>query len=178
MISLLSPCLALKANCCMHQRFYLSLYLITSFFLYSSVCCVLILKLNNWIYGTYNYQMFCLKYRHLLLSSDMSITCSSWSSHRKTDDEREFLVKWKDLSYDECTWEVETDISTFRPEIERYEMILSRRSKKFSNKSRNAIRDSKELKQKHKEFQHCDCSPEFISGDAMYLYNVDIMFLI
>ncbi|XP_009398541.2 CHD3-type chromatin-remodeling factor PICKLE [Musa acuminata AAA Group] len=93
-------------------------------------------------------------------------------SSRKTDDEREFLVKWKDLSYDECTWEVETDISTFRPEIERYEMILSRRSKKFSNKSRNAIRDSKELKQKHKEFQHCDCSPEFISG-TLHAYQLE-----
>ncbi|URD94467.1 CHD3-type chromatin-remodeling factor [Musa troglodytarum] len=93
-------------------------------------------------------------------------------SSRKTDDEREFLVKWKDLSYDECTWEVETDISTFRPEIERYEMILSRRSKKFSNKSRNVIRDSKELKQKHKEFQHCDCSPEFLSG-TLHAYQLE-----
>ncbi|WOK99443.1 CHD3-type chromatin-remodeling factor PICKLE [Canna indica] len=83
---------------------------------------------------------------------------------RKTEDERQFFVKWKELSYEECTWELESDISTFRPEIERYEKIHSRGSKKSSSKNKIANRDQKELKQKQKEFQQYDCTPEFLSG--------------
>ncbi|KAG0499918.1 hypothetical protein HPP92_004609 [Vanilla planifolia] len=38
---------------------------------------------------------------------------------RKTGDEREYFVKWKELPYDECSWEVESDISIFQMQIEK-----------------------------------------------------------
>ncbi|XP_074567339.1 CHD3-type chromatin-remodeling factor PICKLE [Curcuma longa] len=82
---------------------------------------------------------------------------------RNTGDEREYFVKWKELAYDECTWEVESDISTFMPEIKRYEMIQSRRPKKSRSKSKG-LNHNLELKQKQKEFQQYDASPEFLSG--------------
>ncbi|KAG6537882.1 hypothetical protein ZIOFF_002985 [Zingiber officinale] len=82
---------------------------------------------------------------------------------RNTGDEREYFVKWKELAYDECTWEVGSDISTFKPDIERYEMIQSRRPKKSRSKSKS-LNPNLELKQKQKDFQQYDATPEFLSG--------------
>lgn len=92
---------------------------------------------------------------------------------RNNGDEREYFVKWKELAYDECTWEVESDISAFQPQIERFEMIQSRGRKKSSTKSRNASRDSKELKHKQKEFQQFEHSPDFLSGGTLHPYQLE-----
>jgi hypothetical protein len=60
---------------------------------------------------------------------------------RGDDDEKEYLVKWEELSYDECYWEFsydecywefESDISAFQPEIERFNKIQSRRNQLLS----------------------------------------------
>lgn len=63
-------------------------------------------------------------------------------------------MKWKELPYDECTWEVESDISAFQSQIERFNMIQSRRHKKPPIKSKNGNRDTLSYEQ----------SPEFLSG--------------
>ncbi|KAJ4952799.1 hypothetical protein NE237_029631 [Protea cynaroides] len=93
---------------------------------------------------------------------------------RENGSEREYLVKWKELSYDECYWELDSDISTFKPEIERFNRIQSRRLRSYSNKQKNSNRDMKESKKKQKEFQHYEHSPEFLSGGgSLHPYQLE-----
>ncbi|KAH7688333.1 DNA helicase protein [Dioscorea alata] len=91
---------------------------------------------------------------------------------RKIGEEREYFVKWKELSYDECYWENESDISAFKPEIERFNMIQSRGRKKLSNKNKVSNRDSNELKHNQKEFQQYEQTPQFLSG-ALHPYQLE-----
>ena len=94
---------------------------------------------------------------------------------RKRGDEREYFVKWKELGYEYCSWEAESDISAFQFQIGRFKVIQSRRRKRSLGKTKNinwdpkdskqnANRDSKDLKNKQKEFQHYDEIPAFLSG--------------
>ncbi|XP_020591583.1 CHD3-type chromatin-remodeling factor PICKLE-like [Phalaenopsis equestris] len=92
---------------------------------------------------------------------------------RKVGDDREYFVKWKELPYDECTWEVESDISTFRPQIERFKMIQSRGAKMIRTKNKNFSSDSKDHKPKLKEFQQFEESPEFLSGGTLHPYQLE-----
>ncbi|XP_072989353.1 CHD3-type chromatin-remodeling factor PICKLE isoform X2 [Typha latifolia] len=82
---------------------------------------------------------------------------------RKTGDEREYFVKWKELPYDECTWEVGSDISAFQSQIEKFNTIQSRCHKKSSNKSKNATRDMVTY----------DQSPKFLSGGTLHAYQLE-----
>ncbi|PON99206.1 histone H3-K9 methyltransferase [Trema orientale] len=91
---------------------------------------------------------------------------------RGGDDEKEYLVKWKELSYDECYWEFESDISAFQPEIEKFNRIQSR-CKQSSNKHKHNIKDAAELKKKQKEFQQFEHSPDFISGGTLHPYQLE-----
>ena len=68
-------------------------------------------------------------------------------------------MKWKELSYEECTWENESDISVFQPQIERYHEIISRRKKSDKSKSAN------------REMRHVDRTPEFLSGGMLLNMN-------
>lgn len=77
---------------------------------------------------------------------------------------KEYLVKWKELSYDECYWEFESDVSSFQPEIEKFKRIRSRYLKLASSKKKRSSRDAEELNTKQKEFQQYEKSPEFLSG--------------
>jgi len=88
--------------------------------------------------------------------------------YRGDDDEREYLVKWKELPYDECYWEFESDISAFQPEIERFNRFRSRSSKFSSSKHKQSVKDDTELKKQQKEFQHYEHSPEFLSGGMLF----------
>ncbi|KAK2398961.1 protein CHROMATIN REMODELING [Trifolium repens] len=92
---------------------------------------------------------------------------------RGDGDEREYLVKWKELPYDESNWELESDISKFQAEIERFNLFQSR-SRKFSygKQKRNANNDAKSTKQQ-KEFQQYECSPEFLSGGTLHPYQLE-----
>ncbi|KAL2346668.1 hypothetical protein Fmac_000668 [Flemingia macrophylla] len=92
---------------------------------------------------------------------------------RGDDDEREYLVKWKELPYDECYWEFESDISAFQPEIERFNRFRSRSSKFSSIKQKNTVKDDTELKKQQKEFQHYERSPEFLSGGTLHPYQLE-----
>ncbi|KAL9230296.1 hypothetical protein vseg_005669 [Gypsophila vaccaria] len=87
------------------------------------------------------------------------------------DDEKEYLVKWKELPYDECYWEFEADISAFQTEIERFSRIQSRRRR--PSKLKNVPDDPLEFNKKHKEFQQCEHSPAFLSGGSLHPYQLE-----
>lgn len=78
-------------------------------------------------------------------------------------------MKYKELSYDECYWESESDISTFQNEIQRFKDINSRtrRGNKDVDHRRNP-----------KDFQQFDHSPEFLKGilDSHMRYLVRILY--
>ncbi|KAG2604632.1 hypothetical protein PVAP13_4NG114681 [Panicum virgatum] len=82
------------------------------------------------------------------------------SSRKSSTGEWEYYVKWKELTYDECTWENESDISAFQPQIERFNDIQSRR-KKSGGKS--ATRESRHFKE----------SPTFPSGGTLHPYQLE-----
>jgi hypothetical protein len=67
-------------------------------------------------------------------------------------------VKWKELSYEECTWESESDILAFRTEIERFQEIQSRR-KNSGDKGKSVTREARTFKD----------SPKFLSGGMQIL---------
>ncbi|XXG40563.1 hypothetical protein AAC387_Pa01g1247 [Persea americana] len=91
---------------------------------------------------------------------------------RKTDGEREYLVKWKELPYDECYWELGSDISAFLSQIERFNQIQSR-AHKSSVKKKSFDCDVKESKTKQKEFQQYEHSPGFLSGGTLHPYQLE-----
>ncbi|XP_054798276.1 CHD3-type chromatin-remodeling factor PICKLE isoform X2 [Prosopis cineraria] len=92
---------------------------------------------------------------------------------RGHDDEKEYLVKWKELSYDECYWESESDISAFQPEIERFTKFHSRSRRSASSKQKSSIKDGAEEKKQQKEFQHYEHSPGFLSGGTLHPYQLE-----
>ncbi|GAV59961.1 SNF2_N domain-containing protein/Helicase_C domain-containing protein/Chromo domain-containing protein/PHD domain-containing protein/DUF1086 domain-containing protein/DUF1087 domain-containing protein/CHDCT2 domain-containing protein [Cephalotus follicularis] len=91
---------------------------------------------------------------------------------RGDNDEKEYLVKYKELPYDECYWEFESDIPACQPEIERFNRIQSRLRKKSSSKLKGNLRDSIDSK-KPKEFQQYEHSPDFISGGSLHPYQLE-----
>ncbi|KAE9588990.1 hypothetical protein Lal_00012672 [Lupinus albus] len=90
----------------------------------------------------------------------------------RDNEEKEYLVKWKELAYDECHWELESDISAFQPEIDRFNRFQSRSRKKPSSKQKGSDNDGAELNQQ-KEFQQCEHSPEFLSGGSLHPYQLE-----
>lgn len=92
---------------------------------------------------------------------------------RGEDDEKEYLVKYKELSYDECYWEYESDISAFQPEIERFIKIQSRSHRLSCNKQKSSPQDVTESTKKPKEFQQYEHSPEFLSGGSLHPYQLE-----
>lgn len=91
---------------------------------------------------------------------------------RGDDDEKKYLVKWKELNYDECYWEFESDLSAFQPQIERFHKIQSRSRKLSSSKPKSTLRDVNDSKKK-KEFQQYEHSPEFLSGGSLHPYQLE-----
>ncbi|XP_052209681.1 CHD3-type chromatin-remodeling factor PICKLE-like [Diospyros lotus] len=92
---------------------------------------------------------------------------------REVDGEKQYFVKWKELSYDECYWESESDISSFQQEIERFNKIQSRRRKLSSSKQKSNSRDAIDSKKKQKEFQHYDHTPDFLTGGSLHPYQLE-----
>ncbi|KAL4022127.1 hypothetical protein IC575_015850 [Cucumis melo] len=92
---------------------------------------------------------------------------------RGNDEEKEYLVKYKELSYDECYWEFESDISAFQPEIDKFHKIQSKSRKQSSNKNKSSHVDIGEVKKKQKEFQQYDSSPQFLSGGTLHPYQLE-----
>ncbi|KAL7165996.1 hypothetical protein ACSBR2_036791 [Camellia fascicularis] len=92
---------------------------------------------------------------------------------RGGDDEKEYFVKWKELPYDECYWEFESDINSFQQEISRFNKIHSKHRKLSSSKQKSNNRDATEPKNKQKEFQQYEHSPEFLSGGSLHPYQLE-----
>ncbi|KAI7989805.1 CHD3-type chromatin-remodeling factor PICKLE [Camellia lanceoleosa] len=92
---------------------------------------------------------------------------------RGDDDEKEYFVKWKELPYDECYWEFESDINSFQQEISRFNKIHSKHRKLSSSKQKSNNRDATEPKNKQKEFQQYEHSPEFLSGGSLHPYQLE-----
>ncbi|CAN8326863.1 unnamed protein product [Cochlearia groenlandica] len=81
---------------------------------------------------------------------------------RGEEDGKKYLVKFKELSYDECCWESESDISTFQNEIQRFKDINSgsRRDKYVENEINR------------KEFKQLDHTPDFLKG-SLHPYQLE-----
>lgn len=92
---------------------------------------------------------------------------------RKNVDECEYFVKWKDLGYDECSWENESDISAFQHQIERFHMILSRKCKKTFCGNKNINQNLEDSVYTHKVFHHYGQTPEFLSGGTLHQYQLE-----
>ncbi|EPS62407.1 hypothetical protein M569_12383, partial [Genlisea aurea] len=91
---------------------------------------------------------------------------------RESEDGKEYFVKWKELSYDECSWESESNIASFRREIENFQRIQSRQGR-TSAAQKNNFFDELDSRKKQKEFQHYDCSPDFLSGGSLHPYQLE-----
>ncbi|KAK7260935.1 hypothetical protein RIF29_27236 [Crotalaria pallida] len=89
------------------------------------------------------------------------------------DEKKEYLVKWKELAYDECHWELESDISAFQPEIDRFKRFQSKSRKRSSSKQKSSDSDGVELKKQQKEFQQYEHSPKFLSGGSLHPYQLE-----
>ncbi|WCJ30367.1 Chromodomain-helicase-DNA-binding protein 5 [Euphorbia peplus] len=89
---------------------------------------------------------------------------------RGEDDEKEYFVKYKELPYDECYWEFESDISAFQPEIEKFHRIQRRRKRSKQKSNPDDIVDSKKSS---KEFQQYEQSPEFLTGGSLHPYQLE-----
>ncbi|CAA2968529.1 CHD3-type chromatin-remodeling factor PICKLE [Olea europaea subsp. europaea] len=92
---------------------------------------------------------------------------------RGAEEEKEYLVKWKDLSYDECYWELESDIASFQKEIEKFKTIQSHCDKISKVKQKISARDATDSKKKLKEFQHYESNPGFLSGGSLHPYQLE-----
>ncbi|XP_017430906.1 CHD3-type chromatin-remodeling factor PICKLE isoform X2 [Vigna angularis] len=80
------------------------------------------------------------------------------------DDKKAYLVKWKELPYDECHWELESDISAFQAEIERFN--------NFQSRTRRVL-DASASENLQKEFLPYESSPEFLSGGSLHPYQLE-----
>ncbi|KAL0739308.1 hypothetical protein Bca4012_015518 [Brassica carinata] len=82
---------------------------------------------------------------------------------REDDGQKKYLVKFKGLSYGECYWESESDISTFQNEIQRFIDVNSgHRRGIYVDHERN-----------HEGFKPInDLTPEFITG-SLHPYHLE-----
>ncbi|XP_047161862.1 CHD3-type chromatin-remodeling factor PICKLE-like [Vigna umbellata] len=80
------------------------------------------------------------------------------------DDKKAYLVKWKELPYDECHWELESDISAFQAEIERFN--------NFQSRTRRVL-DASASENLQKEFLPYESSPQFLSGGSLHPYQLE-----
>lgn len=114
-------------------------------------------EMISWTFPLKNYPMH-------LFSSMVQFQCF------RGDDDKEYLVKWKELSYDECYWEFESDISEFQADIERFNRFQSRSRKLVSNKYPSY---------QQKDFHQYERSPEFLSGGMLScqtFYDNDVLY--
>lgn len=92
---------------------------------------------------------------------------------RGEDDEKEYLVKYKELNYDECYWEFESDISSFKSDIERFKKFQSRSRRPFAGKQKSS---TAETSKNQKDFRRYEHSPEFLSGGTLFCLNIELMY--
>ncbi|XP_059076152.1 CHD3-type chromatin-remodeling factor PICKLE isoform X5 [Cryptomeria japonica] len=92
---------------------------------------------------------------------------------RMTGNVYEYLIKWKDLPYDMCTWEVEKDISAFQDQINKYNVIQARGQFCMFRACNGPVLDSREAKCKIKDFKPYDHTPKFLVGGTLHPYQLE-----
>ncbi|XP_051119947.1 CHD3-type chromatin-remodeling factor PICKLE-like [Andrographis paniculata] len=92
---------------------------------------------------------------------------------REVEEVKEYLVKWKELPYDECSWELESDIASFHKEIEKYNQMQCQSDHGSATKQKIDSPDDLESKKKPKEFQHYESTPEFLCGGSLHPYQLE-----
>lgn len=90
---------------------------------------------------------------------------------RQTSDGKEYLVKWKELGYEDTSWEVEEDIATFQTQIDRFNKIKSRRA--VNPKKRKNQGNEKEVLKKRKDFKALDETPKYLTGGVLHAYQLE-----
>lgn len=88
----------------------------------------------------------------------MSLVCFRC---RHNGDITEYLVKWKELGYDEATWEVEEDVLAFQAEVDKFKEIMSRQALR---KRKGSVLDNKDLKRRRRDFKPFKKTPKFLVG--------------
>ncbi|XP_024544547.1 CHD3-type chromatin-remodeling factor PICKLE [Selaginella moellendorffii] len=91
------------------------------------------------------------------------ITVDRVIDERETENTKEYLVKWKELGYDEATWEVKEDIAQFQSQIDYYEKIAKRGPRKTK---RTAARHQK-------TFTQFETTPDFLSDGVLHPYQLE-----
>lgn len=84
---------------------------------------------------------------------------------RHNGDITEYLVKWKELGYDEATWEVEEDVLAFQSEVDKFKEIMSRQGLR---KRKGSALDNKDLKRRRRDFKPFKKTPKFLVGGIHY----------
>lgn len=92
---------------------------------------------------------------------------------RQTGNIKEYLVKWKELGYEDISWEVEDDISTFQVQIDRFNTIRARGSVRTTKKRKGSVHESKDAKKKHKDFKAFEETPKFLSRGVLHPYQLE-----
>lgn len=84
---------------------------------------------------------------------------------RQSGDIKEYFVKWKDLGYDELSWELDEDITPFQAEIAKYNALLQKGASKALMKRKIAAGlEVKEAKRRRKEIKAFKKTPKFLVG--------------
>lgn len=86
---------------------------------------------------------------------------------RQSSDAKEYLVKWKELGYEDISWEVEEDIATFETQIDRFNKIKSRRA--INPKKRKSPGNDKEVSKKCKDFKAFEETPKYLTEGLNFL---------
>jgi len=84
--------------------------------------------------------------------------------------EARYLVKWRGLQYENCTWEREQEISNFKEKIEKYEKIRTAETQLQNGEL------SPETFQKFKmpgKFKKLEKQPEFIKEGELFEYQLE-----
>ncbi|KAG0556719.1 hypothetical protein KC19_11G074300 [Ceratodon purpureus] len=89
---------------------------------------------------------------------------------RFNGDITEYLVKWKELGYDEATWEVEEDVAAFQAEVDKFKEVMSRQALK---KRKGSALDNKDLKRRRKDFKPFKKTPKFLVGGSLHPYQLE-----
>ncbi|CAK9195050.1 unnamed protein product [Sphagnum troendelagicum] len=87
---------------------------------------------------------------------------------RNHGDVTEYLVKWKELGYDEATWEVKEDVAPFQTEVAKYKSIMAR-----GKKRKGTTLDNKEPKRQRKDFKPFENTPKFLLGGSLHPYQLE-----
>eukprot|EP00854_Cymbomonas_tetramitiformis_P018194 gene18194-21673_t len=101
-------------------------------------------------------------------------------AQRSKKKSRQYLVKWKELSHEECTWEPVADLVGFEAEIQRFHSIRpiaeelgkekgTGRGKARSREGRAKAKAGKTVK----TFTKLDKQPEFMAGGELHPYQLE-----